>query len=297
MNTKNSIYQKSPRITYYKIQLPLTQLHYLKCGVGPSLVMVPATISKINNWLSLVQFMAQRFTVYFFELPGHGQSTPFKQPYSSYLVARTIENFLDKLKIPKTALMGFSFGGILALKTLEHLDDRVTKVIFFAPCVSKKAVRFSQVRLNIIKSVNSIMHTKPVQKEMLKLIRNEKTVDFIMLLLNRLGHVEICDGLREKLLQLPPSTLEVLTHQINEILSFEFKKVGKPYQQPCFFGMSIYDPLLDFKVTRECLKKLFSKLIVKRFFFRFHQPPKPFSFEELNQHYRSFLEILSQNKF
>jgi len=42
------------------------------------LIIVPATISELENWLSLAQFMAQWFHVYFFELPGHGRSEPFR---------------------------------------------------------------------------------------------------------------------------------------------------------------------------------------------------------------------------
>ena len=55
-----------PKETYHFADLPLTRLHYLKCGQGPPLILVPATVSEIKNWLTLVQFMAQRFTVYFF---------------------------------------------------------------------------------------------------------------------------------------------------------------------------------------------------------------------------------------
>lgn len=287
--------QKIPKPTYHTIQLPLTNLHYLKCGRGYPLVMVPATISQINNWLGLIQFMGQYFTIYFFELPGHGQSTPFKQHYSSDLVAETIEDFLDKLKISKIALMGFSFGGILALKTLDHLNDRVKKVILFAPCVSKKALRLSRPELGVARSMDKIMHTPSVQKELFKLIHNEKTVGLILILLKIAGHVKTNEGLRKKLLRLPSSTLQVLNCQLHEILTIEFKKVGKPYQQPCFFGMSVNDPLLDFDVTCDVLMNLFSNLIVERFTFPFHQPPKPFSFQELNQNYRHFLDLLTNH--
>jgi len=74
------IFMKTPPDpTFGKVKLPGTTLHYVKAGSGPPLVIVPATVSLISQWLPLTQFMGQRFTAYFFELPGHGQSTPY--PY------------------------------------------------------------------------------------------------------------------------------------------------------------------------------------------------------------------------
>ena len=68
-----SVKTKAPEIRYDYANLPLTKLHYVTCGDGPPLIMVPATMSKIKNWLPLAQFMGQKFTVHFFELPGHGR--------------------------------------------------------------------------------------------------------------------------------------------------------------------------------------------------------------------------------
>jgi len=61
------------------IDLPLSQLHIMETGAGPLLIMLPATISEVDDYVSLVQFMGQWFHVVFFELPGHGLSTPFPE--------------------------------------------------------------------------------------------------------------------------------------------------------------------------------------------------------------------------
>ena len=79
--------------------------------------------------------MGQKFTVYFFELPGHGQSTPFTQKYRNELVAQTVRDFTDELGIQKFNLMGFSFGGILAMHVLDLMPERVGKVLLIAPAL------------------------------------------------------------------------------------------------------------------------------------------------------------------
>jgi pimeloyl-ACP methyl ester carboxylesterase len=100
----------------YFIDLPLSRLHVLEVGEGEPLIMVPATISEWEDWLTLVQFLGQWFKVYFFELPGHAQSSPFKESFSSARVAELVEQLADKLGYDRFNLMGFSFGGILAMR-------------------------------------------------------------------------------------------------------------------------------------------------------------------------------------
>ena len=277
-------------ITYHLIDLPLTRLHYLKCGHGKPLVILPATISAIDNWLNLVQFLAQKFTVYFFELPGHGQSKAFISTYKSDLVARTVEDFLDKLGISRFYLMGFSFGGILTIKTLLRLGERVENIMCFAPCVSYKAVRYSPVRFNMLRQLARFSTGKSAQKSYLKIMHNKRTVDLMILLLKKLGHVEKDENLKNKLLSLPEKTLEVLTYQVNEILTTDFEQLGIVIPQKCLFGMSINDPLLDYDVTKRIMRKLFRDIRVKEFDFPFHQPPEPFTVEYLQQHFGYLLK-------
>ena len=89
------LHTQPPTHKTYFIDLPLTRLHVLEAGEGAPLIMVPATISELHNWLPLAQFMAQWFHVYFFELPGHGQSEPFREQFSSQRVAELVGQLAD----------------------------------------------------------------------------------------------------------------------------------------------------------------------------------------------------------
>ena len=86
-----------PACKTYFIDLPLTRLHIMETGQGEPLIMMPATISELQEWRSLAQFMAQWFHVYFFELPGHGLSEPFRDGFSSQKVAELVGQLADKL--------------------------------------------------------------------------------------------------------------------------------------------------------------------------------------------------------
>src|SRR4030095_5437920 len=144
LNTLPSAYK-----TYF-MELHLARLHVLEAGQGEPLIMVPATISELENWRTLAQFMAQWFHVYFFELPGHGQSEPFRDGFSSQKVARLVAQLADELGYQRFNLMGFSFGGILAMQTFKLLSHRIDRMILIAPCLGHRALPFSKHRFCLI---------------------------------------------------------------------------------------------------------------------------------------------------
>lgn len=285
-----------PKVSYHHMQLPMTNLHYIMCGKGPPLIMVPATISKIDNWLALAQFMGQRFTVYFFELPGHGKSSPFPGPFSSELAAETVEAFIDGLGYKTVSLMGFSFGGILALTALIRLRQRIEKVILLSPVVSQRALRFSGLRRQLLKAMVSVVRNPRVRSGVLRSIRSSRLNGFLSQAIAQAGKVESSIPVGEVFLKISDSTADVLCYQLAEMLNFEMQAQSTPFEQQCYFAMSVHDPLLSFDTTLDIVKRNFQKVHVEKFQFPFHQPPKPFTFEEMNRNYGQLLEIIVQNE-
>jgi pimeloyl-ACP methyl ester carboxylesterase len=281
-------------ISLNTINLPLTDLYYATCGVGPPLIIVPATISRIRDWQPLIRFMSQKFTTHFFELPGHGGSTPFPQPFSSKLIGQTVEDLIDALHYDTITLMGFSFGGILTLRILNQIQSRINRIVLLSPCVSHHTLLYSPVRIMFLRALTKIMVHPSSQTFFLKVMHNEALVDYILLMLKRWGHVEFYgSALRTTLLSLPGSTLEVLVYQINEILNADPISEVKANNIPCLFGMSRLDPLLSFEKTKKRVLEKFRDAWVESFDLPYHQPPEPFTFEGLNREYGRFLEKLA----
>lgn len=269
----------------YFIDLPLARLHVLEAGRGSPLIMVPATISELHNWLPLAQFMAQWFHVYFFELPGHGQSEPFRDRFSSEQVAELVEQLADQLGFQRFSLMGFSFGGILAMQTFKRLSTRIDRVVFIAPCLDHRALPFSSFRLSILYKFNHFLSYPKVQKGFYSLIHNPYTVSVVVKLLQRIGHLEDTMPLQKKLLHTSPTTISVLNAQVDEILTTEFNVTSVKHQTPCYFAMSVYDPLLRFDTTLSIVHSHFANVSTVPLLYPFHQPPGAFSYEELNQNF------------
>ena len=274
--------QSSSYKTYF-INLPLSRLHVLETGKGEPLIIVPATISELENWLPLAQFMAQWFHVYFFELPGHGRSEPFREQFSSHQVAELVTQLADKMGFNRFNLMGFSFGGILAMRTFKLLSHRIDRMILIAPCLDHRALPFSKVRLQLLYKSNRLLSHPKIQARFVDLIHNPQTVSMTVKALQKIGRIENTISLQKKLSCTTAGTISVLNAQINEILTAEFEVDSDKYATPCYFAMSIHDPLLHFDTTHEILQKHFASVNTVALTYPYHQPPSPLTYDELNR--------------
>jgi pimeloyl-ACP methyl ester carboxylesterase len=253
-------------------------------------VIVPATVSLINQWLPLAQFMGQRFTTYFFELPGHGNSTPYPEKFESHLVPETVKNFMEAMGYPTFNLMGFSFGGLLALRTLEALQDRIETVVLISPCVSKLALKYSTRRQWGFRQACSALKSQTVQQRTLRILNNRQIERPLIYAISKVSKIDKKILESKDALKIPPSTLDVLAHTVDEIFNMEYHFQGRPFQHPCHFGMSLYDDMLDYDTTLEIVRSHFNNLSVHTFTLPYHQPPEPPTFEWLNQEFGPILE-------
>ncbi len=280
------------KVTTNFVQLSNTTLHYMKVGSGPPLVIVPATISVIRQWESLAQFMGQRYTTYFFELPGHGESSPYPERFRSQMVPDTVAEFMDAMGHETFNLMGFSFGGLLAMRTLEALQDRIENVFLLAPCVSQRALLFSETRQWWMKHIFGTFKSPTVQENLIKVMHSGAFDPILLTLLSKFGKLDE-DVLKTRdALRIPRSTLDVLSYTLVEIFSLDYLYEERPYQHKCFFGMSLYDDLLDYDTTLDVVDKHFDDLTVQHFELPYHQPPQTPTYEWLVDEFSDFLDML-----
>ena len=278
--------------TFDYVRLSNTTLHYMKVGSGPPLVIVPATISLIEQWQALAQFMGQRYTTYFFELPGHGSSSPYPEKFKSHMVPNTVAEFMDVMGHEKFNLMGFSFGGLLAMRTLEALQDRIENVFLLAPCVSKHALLLSELNQWGLKHICGALKSSVIQDYLLRILYCGKFDPLILAILNKVGNLNQEVLKNKNVLRIPQSSLDVLAYTVEEILSLNYAYQEKPFHQKCFFGMSLYDDLLDYDTTLEVVQDHFENLTVRHFTLPYHQPPETPNFEWLVDEFGGFLDLL-----
>ncbi|MEX1071165.1 MAG: alpha/beta hydrolase [Anaerolineales bacterium] len=270
-----------PSVIEHFIELPLTRLHYVKCGDGPPLIMVPATISRVDNWLPLLQYMGKYFTTYFFELPGHGESTPFAGRFTTHKVAETVRDLADALGHENISLMGFSFGGLLTMRSLALLGDRVDKVVLHAPALSYRSMKFSRPRRMMVKLVIKAMRQRPIRNGFNRLIRNKSVRPVLARLIKSMGKIEENVDAEKILTIITPTTCEVMANQFDEVLNLDLPAPTERYSQDCFFSHSINDPMVDYETALSIVREQFSKVHTHQLITPYHQPPKPPTYEEI----------------
>lgn len=270
--------------------LPGTRLRYAACGDGPPLIVVPATVSLIEDWTPMIQFLGQRYRTYFFEMPGHGGSSALEEGFSSTRLASVIGDLADHVGEERFSLLGFSFGGILALRALQELGPRIDKVGLLSPCVGKHALtRPPFDKVLITAAISALEHRAP-RRALAWLLKNETAVRLVVGFMHDVGGFETPTDLRGRLRGYSASTLQVLVAQVREILTVTEDELAGPYPQPCFFGMSEFDPLLDYRLTEAFVAENFSDLVAEKFDWPYHAPPEPLTYEDYIRDYGSLLE-------
>jgi len=112
------------------------ELHYSVFGSGPPVLLIHGGLGYSDVWGAQVADLSKDHTVIVADSRGHGRSTRNAEPYSYDLMSSDYLDLLDYLKIDKTAIVGWSDGGIIGLDIAIHHPERLTKL--FAQAANSK---------------------------------------------------------------------------------------------------------------------------------------------------------------
>ena len=105
------------------------KLHYLTQGKGEPVVLIHGLHSSAElNWNKpgVVAELAKDHRVIAIDLPGHGKSDkPEKEDAYGLQVVEDVALLVDHLKIKKAHVVGYSLGGMVAVKFMAKHPDRV----------------------------------------------------------------------------------------------------------------------------------------------------------------------------
>ncbi|MCX8007745.1 MAG: alpha/beta hydrolase, partial [Coriobacteriia bacterium] len=168
----------TPELKVLSLDLPSTTLRVGAAGAGELAVIVPATISLVEDWEAMTRFVGRRFRAVFFELPGHGGSTAYREPFTSAAVSRTVLEIADELGEERFTLVGFSFGGLLALRTLQVARGRVRRVALLSPFVGNVALKRSAAETAMLRATVAALEPEFARRGTLALLHSPATVSY-----------------------------------------------------------------------------------------------------------------------
>ncbi|WP_136622421.1 MULTISPECIES: alpha/beta fold hydrolase [Mesorhizobium] len=104
------------------------QMYYAVFGAGDPVLLIHGGLGHADIWASQVATLSKTHKVIVADSRGHGRSTRTEQPYGYDLMASDYVALLDYLKIDKTALVGWSDGGIIGIDIALHRPERLTRL-------------------------------------------------------------------------------------------------------------------------------------------------------------------------
>jgi pyruvate dehydrogenase E2 component (dihydrolipoamide acetyltransferase) len=111
---------------YQFLELDGVRLRYAQRGDGDQAVLlIHGFGGDLDNWLFNLDALAESFTVYTLDLPGHGESSKRLSNPTLPGLAEAVTGFMDALEIEQAHLVGHSMGGALALHLAQIDPDRV----------------------------------------------------------------------------------------------------------------------------------------------------------------------------
>jgi len=116
------------------------QMYYAVFGAGDPILLIHGGLGHADIWASQVAEMSKTHKVIVADSRGHGRSTRTDEPYGYDLMASDYLALLDFLKVDKTALVGWSDGGIIGIDIAMNHPERLTRLYAQAANVTTDGV-------------------------------------------------------------------------------------------------------------------------------------------------------------
>jgi pimeloyl-ACP methyl ester carboxylesterase len=104
-------------------------IHYEKLGRGRPVILIHGWIGSWRYWIPLMQKLHLKFSVYTLDLIGFGDSTKDPENYSIDAQVKMLEQFLEQLGIPKTAMVGHGLGALVTIRFAQKNPDKVARMM------------------------------------------------------------------------------------------------------------------------------------------------------------------------
>ncbi|HWO00686.1 MAG TPA: alpha/beta fold hydrolase [Blastocatellia bacterium] len=105
------------------------KLHYIVEGKGQPIVLIHGLGSNIRmNWQlpGVISILSKNYQVIALDLPGHGESDkPTNEAAYGTEMVEDVVRLLDHLNIKRAHMVGYSMGGMIAMRLMATHQDRV----------------------------------------------------------------------------------------------------------------------------------------------------------------------------
>ncbi|WP_288446724.1 alpha/beta hydrolase [uncultured Chryseobacterium sp.] len=116
-----------PIITVNNRQVHIQELNR---GAEQTVVLIHGMFSNLSiYYFNIAPVLARHFHVVMYDLKSHGMSERFLDGYDLDNMSSDLIGLIDDLQLEKVHLVGYSFGGLIALKTALEYPDRINQLV------------------------------------------------------------------------------------------------------------------------------------------------------------------------
>ena len=115
--------------------------YYEEAGAGPPLLLVHGLMVSGRMYDPVRPQLSARHRLVVPDLRGHGRSRTLPPPYTAGALADDLTRLLDHLAIERTAVLGYSNGGIVAQQFARDHPDRCDRLVLGATFAYNMATR------------------------------------------------------------------------------------------------------------------------------------------------------------
>jgi pimeloyl-ACP methyl ester carboxylesterase len=104
-------------------------LYFETCGAGRPMILLHGGLGSSEMFGPILPALAERRQVVAVDLQGHGRTADIDRPLDPRLMADDIAALVDHLGLDRPDLVGYSFGGWVALHTAARYPARVGRLV------------------------------------------------------------------------------------------------------------------------------------------------------------------------
>lgn len=113
------------------VELQHTRIHLqeLNPGAAETVLMVHGMFTNLSiYYFNIAPILAQQFHVVLYDLKGHGMSGKASHGYHLQAMSDELIELMDTLRLDSVHLAGYSYGGLIALKTAMRFPEKIRKL-------------------------------------------------------------------------------------------------------------------------------------------------------------------------
>jgi pimeloyl-ACP methyl ester carboxylesterase len=138
-----------PGFTSHFAEIEGVRTRYFLGGEGPPLTLVHGLGGAAVNFTKLAPILGRKRRVLIPDLPGHGHSAPFERVDGIATYSRHVYAVAERERMLPGAVLGYSMGGVVALRLAVEEPEDVTALALVAPAGIVSTTRRAEIWLGV----------------------------------------------------------------------------------------------------------------------------------------------------